>query len=54
MKSLRRTTTTTTTDETWWQKLTWPLARWAKKYNIINIPWYSLDNCLLDVRTIVN
>jgi len=19
-----------TTDETWWQKLTWPLARWAK------------------------
>jgi len=30
VKSLRRTTTTTTTDETWWQKLTWPLARWAK------------------------
>ena len=24
-----------TTDETWWQKLTWPLARWAKKCKIL-------------------
>ena len=28
-ESLRRTTT----DAKWWQKLTWPLARWAKKGN---------------------
>jgi hypothetical protein len=37
-KSLRRTT-----DAKWWQKLTWPLGRWAKNMNILechirNIP----------------
>ena len=34
-ESLRRTT-----DAKWWQKLTWPSARWAKNVHFIHKCWY--------------
>jgi hypothetical protein len=37
-ESLRRTTT----DAKWWQKLTWPLARWAKNTIITIYPLWSI------------
>ena len=37
MKSFRHDDIRQTTDETWWQKLTWPLARWANKTDCHNI-----------------
>ena len=40
VKSLQRTT-----DEPWWQKLTWPLARWAKKWKEVS-PIRYIDKIL--------
>jgi hypothetical protein len=44
-----------TTDAKWWQKLTWPLARWANKtkcsikLNIYFLYWYFQQNQCLSI-----
>ena len=43
-ESSRRTTDghQRTTDAKWWQKFTWPLARWAKKYHFWLSDWHNV------------
>ena len=46
---VRRTDGRTTTDDKWWQKLRWPLARWAKKWKKTIYKSLKISNIMVRV-----